>query len=202
MILARAAETGSNGYRFLVWNLFLAWVPFLVALALYDANRRGTSRAWQIGLGLAWLLFLPNAPYIVTDFLHVGVIVGAPIWFDAALVAAFAATGVMLGLGSLLLVQSVVSRACGELWGWLMLAPLLGLCSVGIALGRVYRFNSWDALSQPDAVLGVVVDGLADPASAARGIALLVGSTCSLAVGYLVLYAVSGLVPSRERERR
>lgn len=202
MLLVRAAETGSNGYRFLVWNLFLAWVPFLLALALYDANRRGTSRTWQIGLGVAWLLFLPNAPYIVTDFLHVGVIVGAPIWFDAALVAAFAATGVMLGLGSLLLVQSVVSRACGELWGWLMLAPLLGLCSVGIALGRVYRFNSWDALSQPDAVLRVVVDGLADPASAARGIALLVALTCSLAVGYLVLYAVSGLVPSRERERR
>ena len=146
MLLVRAAETGSNGYRFLVWNLFLAWVPFLLALALYDANRRGASGAWQLGLAVAWLLFLPNAPYIVTDFLHVGVIGGAPIWFDAALVAAFAATGVMLGLGSLLLVQTIVSRACGELWGWLMLAPLLGLCSVGIALGRVYRFNSWDAL--------------------------------------------------------
>ena len=202
LLLVRAFETGGAQYRFLVWNLVLAWVPFVLALVLYDAGRRGRHLGSQLALGALWLLFLPNAPYIVTDFLHVGVIVGAPIWFDAALVAAFAATGVMLGLGSLLLVQSVVSRACGELWGWLMLAPLLGLCSVGIALGRVYRFNSWDALSQPDAVLGVVVDGLADPASAARGIALLVGSTCSLAVGYLVLYAVSGLVPSRERERR
>ena len=170
LLLVRVAETGSNGYRFLVWNLFLAWLPFLLALALYDANRRGTSRAWQLTLGLAWLLFLPNAPYIVTDFLHVGVIGGAPIWFDAALVAAFAATGVMLGLGSLLLVQTIVSRAYGELWGWLMLAPLLVLCSVGIALGRVHRFNSWDALSQPDAVVGVVIDGLANPPPSLAGL--------------------------------
>jgi uncharacterized membrane protein len=79
-----------------------------------------------------------------------------------------------------------------------MLAPILVLCSVGIALGRVHRFNSWDALSQPDAVFGVVIEGLADPVSAARGVALLVALTCSLGVGYLVLYAVSGLVPSRE----
>jgi uncharacterized membrane protein len=201
LLFVRSVETGSSEYRFLVWNLFLAWVPFLLALAVYDANRRGAAPAWQLVLAAGWLLFLPNAPYIVTDFLHVGVIGGAPIWFDASLVAAFAATGVMLGLGSLLLVQSVVSRAWGELWGWLMLVPVLGLCSVGIALGRVARFNSWDAVSQPDAVLGVVADKLVDPASAARGIALVGALTVSLAVGYLVLYAVAGLVPRRETPR-
>jgi uncharacterized membrane protein len=201
LLLVRGIETGWFGYSFLVWNLFLAWVPFVLALVLYDVNRRGGSRVAQAVLAAGWLLFLPNAPYIVTDFLHVGVIGGAPIWFDAALVAAFAATGVMLGLASLLLVQSVVARAWGELWGWLMLVPVLGLCSVGIALGRIARFNSWDAVSQPDAVLRVVADKVVDPASAARGIALVAALTVSLAVGYLVLYAVAGLVPRRSDRR-
>lgn len=113
LLLARTVETGSSSYRFLVWNLILAWVPFVLALALYDTNRRGAARPWHLLLAAGWLLFLPNAPYIVTDFLHVGVIGGAPIWFDASLVAAFAATGVMLGLASLLLVQAVVARSWG-----------------------------------------------------------------------------------------
>jgi uncharacterized membrane protein len=197
LLLARAVETGSSSWRFLVWNLVLAWIPFLLALALYDGNRRGAPRPWQLLLAAGWLLFLPNAPYIVTDFLHVGVIGGAPIWFDASLVAAFAATGVMLGLASLLLVQSVVSRTWGEVWSWLALVPAFALCSLGIALGRIARFNSWDAVSQPDAILRVLADKLLDPGSAMRGIALVGALTVSLAVGYLVLYAVAGLVPRR-----
>jgi uncharacterized membrane protein len=199
LLLVRIVESDSSGYRFLVWNLVLAWIPFLLALALYDADRRGAPRPWQLLIAAGWLLFLPNAPYIVTDFLHVGVIWGAPVWFDASLVAAFAATGVMLGLASLLLVQSVVSRAWGDVWSWLVLVPVLGLCSLGIALGRIARFNSWDAVSRPDAVLRVLGDKLLDPAAALRGIALVGALTVSLAVGYLVLYAVAGLVPRRER---
>jgi len=201
MLLARAVETGSSSYRFLVWNLVLAWVPFVLALTLYDGQRRGSARGWQLLLAGGWLLFLPNAPYIVTDFLHVGVIGGAPIWFDASLVAAFAATGVMLGLASLLLVQALVARAWGAVWSWIMLVPVLGLCSLGIALGRVARFNSWDAVAQPGAILRVLGDKLLDPGSAVRGIALVAALTVSLAVGYLVLYAVAGLVPRRNAPR-
>ena len=197
LLLARAVETGSSSYGFLVWNLLLAWIPFLLALAVYDAHRRRTARPWQLLLAGGWLLFLPNAPYIVTDFLHVGVIGGAPIWFDASLVAAFAATGLMLGLASLLLVQAVVSRTWGAVWSWLILVPVLGLCSLGIALGRIARFNSWDAVAQPEAILRVLGDKLLDPGAAARGIALVTALTVSLAVGYLVLYAVAGLVPRR-----
>jgi uncharacterized membrane protein len=105
----------------------------------------------------------------------------------------------MLGLASLLLVQSVVSRTWGEVWSWLALAPVFALCSLGIALGRIARFNSWDAVSQPDAILRVLGDKLLDPGSAMRGIALVGALTVSLAVGYLLLYAVAGLVPRRER---
>ena len=199
LLLVRAFETGGPEYRFLVWNLVLAWVPFVLALALYDAGRRGRHPGSLLVLGALWLLFLPNAPYIVTDFLHVGVIDGAPIWFDAALVSAFAATGLMLAFASLLLVQSVVARAFGAAWGWLMVAPVLLLCGLGIALGRIHRFNSWDALSRPEEVLRVVVGGLVDPAGAMRGITLVLAFAGALAVGYVLLYAMAGLVPEPGR---
>jgi uncharacterized membrane protein len=197
LLLYRVEHTHAPSYKFLVWNLFLAWVPFAAALALYDANRRGRGAPAQTALAAVWLLFLPNAPYIVTDFVHVGRIGGAPIWYDAVLVAAFAGTGMVLGLGSILLVQSVVTRIAGEIWGWLMLAPVLALCSAGIVLGRVYRFNSWDALARPDRLLRVVADHAADPAGSVRGVAMLGVITGCLAVAYLVIYSIAGLAADR-----
>jgi uncharacterized membrane protein len=201
-LFVRTLETGTSQYQFLVWNLMLAWLPFLAALALYDGHTRGRGPVGQLALALGWLLFLPNAPYIVTDFLHVGVITGAPLWFDSLLVASFAGMGMLLGLGSLLLVQSVVARSAGAVWGWLMLAPTLLLCSVGIVLGRVYRFNSWDVLSRPGDLVRVIGDRLADPAGSMFGVALLGGLTCSLVVAYLVMYAIAGLVRDGESPPR
>jgi uncharacterized membrane protein len=198
LLAARMIETGTPSYRFLVWNLVLAWIPFLLALVLYDGYRKGRGRTGQLVVGALWLLFFPNAPYIATDFIHVGRIVGMPIWYDAALVASFAGLGLVLGLGSLLLVQSVVSRAVGTVWGWAMLLPTLVLCSAGIVLGRVYRFNSWDALSQPESILRVVGDRLADPAGSVAGLAVLAALTSALAIGYVVLYALAGLAAERE----
>lgn len=189
LLLYRALETHTTQYQFLVWNLVLAWVPFVAALALYDAYRRKLPGLVLGALALTWLLFLPNAPYIVTDLLHVGVIGGAPIWFDALLVSSFAATGLLLGFGSLLLVQSVVTRAAGSTWGWLMLAPALGLCAVGIVLGRVFRFNSWDALVRPDALLRTIAEHGTDTGSIVDGLAVVGMLTVSLAVGDFVLYA-------------
>ena len=189
LLLYRALETHSHDYQFLIWNLVLAWVPFVAALGLYDADRRGMPRLFRGALAAMWLLFLPNAPYIVTDLLHVGVISGEPIWFDALMVSSFAGTGLLLGFGSLLLVQSVVTRSLGAAWGWLMLAPALGLCAVGIVLGRVYRFNSWDALVRPGALLRTVATRATDPSALMGGAALVVALTVSLAVGYFVLYA-------------
>ncbi len=198
MLLIRVHSTGTTDYRFLAWNLVLAWIPFLLALGLYDGMRRGRGRNLQLALAALWLLFLPNAPYIATDFLHVGEIGGAPIWFDAALVASFAGTGLALGLGSLLLVQTVVARTVGMTWSWLMLPPLFVLCSGGIVLGRIYRFNSWDALARPWSIFGVVGDRLADPSGSLPGLVLLAGLAGALAVAYLVLVSLAGLASERD----
>jgi uncharacterized membrane protein len=182
-----------SDYRFLAWNLFLAWIPFLLAVALYDSDRRGRGIAFLTLLGAAWLLFLPNAPYIVTDFIHVGRVSGAPIWFDAAMTASFAALGLVLGLGSVLLVQGVIERHFGKIVGWVMLAPIFLLCSAGIYLGRVHRFNSWDAITQPGSLFHTFSARIVDPFGRPDAIIALVGTMGLLAVAYLVLYTVSDL---------
>ena len=180
-------------YRFLAWNLFLAWIPFMLALVLYDSDRRGRRLTVLVPLAAAWLLFLPNAPYIVTDFVHVGRDSAVPTWFDAGLTASFAGTGLVLGLGSILLVQGVLERRYGAAVGWLMLPPIFLLCSAGIYLGRVHRFNSWDAVTRPHALLDTFAARLADPFARPEAIVALLGVMGMLAVAYLVVYTLSDL---------
>jgi uncharacterized membrane protein len=181
-------------FEFLDWNLFLAWIPFVLAVVLHDGARRGRGLVFLGTVGAVWLLFLPNAPYIVTDFVHVGRVTGGvPVWYDAAMVAAFAAVGLVLGLVSILLVQGVVERRFGAVVGWLMLAPVFFLCSAGIYIGRVHRLNSWDAITSPGTLLRGFAERLADPLAQPEALVALVGAMGLLMVAYLVVYTISDL---------
>lgn len=197
LLAVRVRYPFGDGYRFLAWNLFLAWIPFGLAIALIDSDRRRRRGVFLLLLGAAWLLFLPNAPYIVTDFVHVGRVPGAPVWFDAGMIASFAAVGLVLGLGSIILVQGVVERRFGRLASWAVLPPVFLLCSAGIYLGRVQRLNSWDAITRPGSLIDTVAARLSDPFARPQTIVALVGTLVLLAVAYLVLYTVADLRSDR-----
>ena len=111
-VVVREHHTGSDFYRFLVWNLVLAWVPFVLALAAYASARRGASAA-SVAFGVLWLLFFPNAPYLLTDFIHLQESPTTPLWYDALMLASFAWTGLVLGYASLYLMQMIWERAVG-----------------------------------------------------------------------------------------
>ena len=68
MVAVRVVYTGNSHYTNLVWNLFLAWIPFAIAIYVYDGYRRGSGRVRLWAAGVLWLVFFPNAAYIVTDF--------------------------------------------------------------------------------------------------------------------------------------
>ncbi len=204
LVAVRISRTGTLEYRFLVWNLFLAWLPFVFALALYDGYRRGRGAAFLAGCAVLWLLFLPNAPYILTDFVHLSEAGSAPLWYDAATVAAFAFTGLVLGLGSLVLVQTVITAARGAAAGWAAGLGTLGLASVGIYLGRFVGVNSWDALVDPARVLAPFAERLDASLVHTRFFAVTLVFTAFLAIAYLLLYAVAqpGLALEPRRPRR
>jgi uncharacterized membrane protein len=192
----RTHETGDPYYRFLVWNLILAWVPLLFAVAAYRRARRGGD-VFVVLLLVPWLLFFPNAPYLLTDFIHLGE-GPAPLWYDALMLSAFAWTGLLLGFGSLYLVQMIVRRTFGATVAWLAVLGALGLASVGVYVGRFLRFNSWDALLHPVRVAEVLGDQVSSvPARMAEALLALVAF---LFVGYLAAYSLTGLNLDLERD--
>jgi hypothetical protein len=113
MVAVRVVYTGNDYFTNLVWNLFLAWIPFGLAVYAYDGYRKGIGRAQLWAAGGLWLLFFPNALYIVTDFKWLNEWAGAPIWYDIVLVLSAAWCGLLLGFTTLYLIQGVVRDAFG-----------------------------------------------------------------------------------------
>ena len=187
------------GHPYLAWNLFLAWIPLLLALWLVAAYRSRSSAIELFVLGALWLLFLPNAPYLLTDFIHIG---ERHRMFDTILFGSFAFTGLALGFASLLLVQLVVTRAAGALLGWVTAVGSLFVASIGIYLGRELRFNSWDAWQQPQRLLEVVQARAGDPFGNPRMLGFVVAFCGFLTLAYLGVYGFSTLAASVRRDER
>ncbi len=132
----------------LLWNLFLAALPLVWSSAFERAIAR---ERWVLaGISFAlWILFLPNAPYLMTDLMHLSARANAPLWYILAMLLSCAATGTLLGYISLLGVHAAIERHFGFYRGWsVALASLMG-CGFGIYMGRFLRWNSWDALTHP-----------------------------------------------------
>ena len=188
LVAVRGLESGSPKFAGLIWNLFLAWIPFVLAVAVYDGWRRRRAGGSLVVLGALWLLFFPNAPYIVTDFVHLERTAEAPYWYDAVLVSAFAWTGVMLGFASLFLMQTVVRQWRGVAAGWAFAATAIGLGSLGIYLGRFLRLNSWDALEHPSVLPRIAHAVARDPFAYQEAIGVTVLFTVALGFAYFLLY--------------
>lgn len=177
----RMLVQGDATYGFLAWNLFLAWIPVLLAVAAGAAWRSGRRVAVAPLLGL-WLLFFPNAPYVVTDFVHLDRIGGMPRWFDVLLLGSFAVTSLALGFVSLYLIQNLIRSAYGAVWSWVAALTAIALAGVGIYLGRVYQLNSWDVL-QPQRLRAALA--AADTSAHEHGAWLTVILTFFLAAAYV-----------------
>ena len=199
LLAVRKYEFGAAQYRYLLWNLALAWMPMLLAVLLVAAYRLRRSAFELIALGGAWLLFLPNAPYILTDFIHLG---PDHRMYDTLLVGSFAFTGLALGFVSLLLVQLVVTRAAGALLGWAVALGSLFFASVGIYLGRIVRLNSWDAVQRPHRLLELARFRLEDPFGNRYLIGFVILFCGFLTLAYAGFYGFTALVASTRADDR
>jgi uncharacterized membrane protein len=199
LLKVREHEFGEARYGYLVWNLTLAWIPLLLAALLVVAYTRRRPAIELLAVGAAWLLFLPNAPYVLTDFIHLG---SEHRQFDAILLTSFAFTALALGFASLLLVQLVVTRAGGAALGWLVALASLLAASVGIYLGRVLRLNSWDVVQRPGRLAEIVRDRLADPLGNPHLIGYVVVLCGFLTLAYCGLYGVTALAATARRDGR
>jgi len=160
----RVFYSGTRNYSNLVWNLFLAWLPYIFSVLAASIYRINPKRwVFILILIIAWVVFFPNAPYMVTDFYHLDPRPPVPLWFDISLIAIFAFTGCFLGIASLRGVHVIIEGYLGKFIGWFCALFALSLGSLGVYLGRFGRFNSWDILINPKSVIKEIMFNLLNP---------------------------------------
>jgi uncharacterized membrane protein len=198
LVVARTLWTGHLNYAFLVWNLFLAWLPLIFALvASEEYQNKGRARWRFFAAAGAWLIFFPNAPYILTDLIHLTSGFFRPFWVDLSLILLCAITGLVLGFVSLYLMQSVVARMFSPFTSWIFIAGVAGLTGLGIYIGRFLRFNSWDIILQPGKLYHRLDSWVADPLAHPISVAFPILFAIFLFLTYLMLYALTHLSPAK-----
>ena len=153
MIIARIGYSSSLRFIYLLWNLFLGWIP--LQLSIYLSKRDGNKwKDWIIFL--AWLLFFPNALYIVTDLIHLKGHANVPIWYDAILLFTCAITGLLMAFASLYRIEIFLMKKINKAGVNKVIVLVIFLGSFGVYLGRFLRVNSWDVIMNPFELLNEI----------------------------------------------
>lgn len=183
----------SNIYSgWILWNLFLAFIPLVLSFVLF---RRKTSirPIWWWALLVVFIAFLPNAPYMLTDIIHLirGIRAGYSGWVIALVFIPLHITAILAGFEayviSLINQGSYLKRQGAE--KWVLRAELLvhALCAVGIYIGRFRRFNSWDLVSAPTDVVLTTLDDL----TAQRPAAVMIITFIVLTIAYWAMKQIT-----------
>jgi len=163
LLAFRVKITHSPFYLFLVWNLFLAGIPFAITqLFKMSSTLRSLKIVGFLGFA-AWLLFLPNSPYIITDLVHLHSDRSSLVWLDLFLVFVFAFNGLLLGLLSMLDMFTLIREQYGSRVAKYTLFKVCLLSGYGIYLGRFLRFNSWDITTKPLTLFYQIAHSLKEP---------------------------------------
>jgi uncharacterized membrane protein len=145
----RCVYSGTKLFVFLNWNLFLAGIPWIVtSLTVVTKGIQKSKIAVFILLGF-WLLFFPNAPYILTDLIHLRIVSSMPVWFDLILILSFAWAGLLFGFLSLWDIEYILGKRIKQSSITVISTVLLFIGSFGVYIGRYLRWNSWDLLTKP-----------------------------------------------------
>jgi uncharacterized membrane protein len=186
LVAMRTIWTGNGTFTMLIWNLFLAWMPLAFSSFIVFLNRQRESFLLLLVFVVPWLLFLPNAPYLVTDLVHLHPRAHAPFWFDILLVASFAFHGLLLGFQSLAQVHEVLAERLRPSYAWALVALITVGSSYGIYLGRVLRWNSWDIMRHPMRIAADCLRPLIHPWAHKEAIVMTAVLSGLTFLGYLV----------------
>ncbi|MUL39143.1 DUF1361 domain-containing protein [Gloeocapsopsis dulcis] len=151
--------------RWMSWNLFLAFIPLGLSVFLFRRKSLRRSLIWWLGF-LIFFAFLPNAPYVLTDIIHLVAYIRRvdSIWLITLIIFPLYLLFMLLGFEayviSLINLGSYLHRL-GKTQ-WIFSAELMShaLCAIGVYLGRFQRFNSWDLVTQLDVVATSLIENL------------------------------------------
>ena len=194
LVVARMAYSDTDRHIGLVWNLFLAWIPFMLAYFAHMVSWRRSTLFFVIPvIAILWLIFFPNAPYMLTDLQDLARrSFDAPLWYDVIIVVWASWTGMLLGVISLYLMQDIIIRTFGRVPAWLFVFVISALSSFGIYIGRFVRLNSWDILQNPSEVAQEILGLVIDPSMRLAAFTILY--TIFFLFVFLLLYSFSHML--------
>ncbi len=162
-------------FEYLIWNLFLAWLPLLFAVRLVRLLRSKLWSSWEgLAWSILWLVFLPNSFYMISDFIHVKNVQSSDTLYYVFMFTSFIYTGVVLGFSSLYLIHVGLRHRLSAWLADLFIALTLFMSSVGVYIGRDLRWNSWNILTNPGGLLFDVSDRLQHPEAYPQMILIIV----------------------------
>lgn len=156
-LLAKLLHVLGRNMRWMTWNLFLAFIPLVLSVWLFR-NTRGRSWLWWLGF-LVFYAFLPNAPYLLTDVIHLiyDIRTVQSVWIITLVLIPLYLVVILGGFEayviSLINLGYYLHRINKSQWIFTVELITHALCAIGIYWGRFLRFNSWDFITQPDALL-------------------------------------------------
>jgi len=176
----------------LFWNLFLAWIPLFFALVARRLKYKRYTSLFFVG---CWLLFFPNAPYIITDLVHLQSLDQNLWWYDSLGIFMAAFTGLLIGIYSIQIIHNLLNSFYNRAVSWLLIFGSMLLSGFGIYLGRFSRLNSWDIISNPLYLVKICIRDLQNPL--AMKTTLLFGFV--LSVIYVAYYTVFNIEHGLEK---
>lgn len=161
-----------NFSHFMAWNIFLAIIPCGLSFILFakrSPKRLSVNPIWWFGLAI-FILFLPNAPYIITDIIHFVDDVREPNVSDNGVIFVLIPqyiAFILLGFQCYVVSIMKLIKYCSWLklikdTTWLEISMNF-ICAFGVYLGRFNRLNSWDLFTNPQNVIRDTIRNFANP---------------------------------------
>ncbi|WP_417195941.1 DUF1361 domain-containing protein [Bizionia sp.] len=194
LLLIRMKITHSFFFIFLVWNLFLAAIPY--AITTYLVSKPKLSKFTLLMSGIIWLLFLPNAPYIITDLLHLKISSNNLLWLDVLIVTSFAYNGLILFFLSLFDMRKLLLKHVRKSIVTYSFPIIFLLTGFGIYLGRFLRYNSWEILNKPFHLLDDCLNILLQPNHHAEAWLFTLTFAAFLGIGFKMFSAFQKTINS------
>lgn len=183
-----AWRSRSLAYDYLLWNLFLAWVPLLFTLRLVHVLRYKLWSSWEaLALSLLWIVFLPNSFYMISDFIHLQDVQPTNVLYYAVMFTSFIYTGVLLGFTSLYMTHLELRKRFSGRVASVWIAVTLLICSLAIYIGRDLRWNSWDLLTNPGGLIFDISDRMVHVSMYPQALSVVI-------IFFVLLMSMYGLV--------
>lgn len=192
LLLVRMIVAGNTRFLFMIWNLFLAWLPVVFALGFRINITKHRLTSWQnIGLLALWLGFLPNAFYLMSDLIHLQSSGEASVLYDIAMMMSFIINGLILGYISIYIVHMQLLKKLSHRATHLVLALVFLACGFAIYLGRYLRWNTWDIIINPFGILFDLSERVVNPVLHVQTYIVTLTFFVLLSATYAVIYQLT-----------